>query len=244
MRPTPFLVLGAFAVTSLVGAQDDKKTAEAAQPAAVPMDKISYLMGREIAGMQNGQLSQQGLKLDLENYLAGARDGIEGKEPKFSREELDKAYQAFQAHMAGQEEKRAAQMKAGGDKARESGAKFLADNGKREGVTQTASGLQYEVLTKADGPKPAVTDTVSVHYRGTLLNGTEFDSSYKRGEPATFPLQGVIKGWTEALQLMPVGSKWKLFIPSELAYGERGAGSDIGPNETLVFEVELLGIVK
>lgn len=146
--------------------------------------------------------------------------------------------------MAGQEEKRAAQMKAGGDKARESGAKFLADNGKREGVTQTASGLQYEVLTKADGPKPAVTDTVSVHYRGTLLNGTEFDSSYKRGEPATFPLQGVIKGWTEALQLMPVGSKWKLFIPSELAYGERGAGSDIGPNETLVFEVELLGIVK
>lgn len=244
MKPTPILAAAALSIVSIACAQDEKKSEDAAKSAAVPMDKISYLMGREIAGMQNGQLGQQGLKLDIDNYIAGARDGIEGKEPKFSKEELEKAYQSFQAYMADQEQKRTSEMKAGGDKAKETGAKYLSENGKREGVTQTASGLQYEVLKKADGPKPAVTDTVSVHYRGTLLNGTEFDSSYKRGEPATFPLQGVIKGWTEALQLMPVGSKWKLVIPSELAYGERGAGSDIGPNETLIFEVELLGIVK
>lgn len=244
MKSSPICAAAAFAIVSITCAQEGKKSAEPAASPAVPMDKISYLMGREIAGMQNGQLGQQGLKLDLENYVAGARDGIEGKEPKFSKEELEKAYQTFQAYMADQEQKRTTEMKAGGDKAKETGVKYLAENGKREGVTQTASGLQYEVLKKADGPKPAVTDTVSVHYRGTLINGTEFDSSYKRGEPATFPLQGVIKGWTEALQLMPVGSKWKLVIPSELAYGERGAGSDIGPNETLIFEVELLGIVK
>lgn len=122
------------------------------------------------------------------------------------------------------------------------GEKFLAENALREGVVVTDSGLQYEVITLGDGPKPNATDTVKVHYAGTLIDGTEFDSSYKRGEPIEFPLNGVIAGWTEGLQLMPVGSKYKLFIPGDLAYGPRGAGADIGPNATLVFEVELLEV--
>ena len=122
------------------------------------------------------------------------------------------------------------------------GDAFLAGNKKKDGIVTLPSGLQYKIMTEGKGPKPAATDTVVCNYRGTLINGTEFDSSYKRGEPATFPVGGVIKGWTEALQLMPVGSKWQLFIPSDLAYGERGAGADIGPNATLIFEVELISI--
>jgi len=122
------------------------------------------------------------------------------------------------------------------------GASYLAENRGKEGVTETESGLQYEVITAAEGPKPAATDRVSVHYKGTLLDGTEFDSSYSRGEPAEFPLNGVIPGWTEGLQLMSVGSKYRFVIPSKLAYGERGAGGSIGPGETLIFEVELLEI--
>ena len=256
------LAVAALAVVTSVSAQEkkpadaaakpaeakaDAKPAEAksdAKPGAVDMVKISYLMGREIASMQNGQLGQQGLKIDAESFAQGAKDGIGGAKPKYTEAELEEAYKAFQAHMAGAEEKKQGEMKAGGEKAKAEGAKFLAENGKRKEVTTTASGLQYEILKAGDGPKPAATDNVSVHYKGTLISGTEFDSSYKRGEPATFQVQGVIKGWVEALQLMPVGSKWKLAIPSDIAYGERGAGGDIGPNETLIFEVELLGIVK
>ncbi len=122
------------------------------------------------------------------------------------------------------------------------GTKFLAENKKRTGVFTTASGLQYEILTKGTGPQPALSDTISAHYRGALLNGKEFDNSYKRGEPLSIPVAGVIPGWTEALQLMPVGSKWKLFIPSELAYGDYGAGQDIPGGATLVFDIELIGI--
>lgn len=260
MKPTSLFAVAAIVVASSVSAQDDKKPAAAkadakpaakaedkkadAKPAAVPMDKISYLMGREIANMQNGQLGQQGLKMDGESFAQGAKDALAGAKPKYTEAELEEAYKAFQAHMAGAQEKAMADQKAGGEKAKAEGAKFLEENKKRKEVTTTASGLQYEVLKKGDGPKPAATDNVQVHYKGTLINGKEFDSSYKRGEPATFQVQGVIKGWVEALQLMPVGSKWKLAIPSDIAYGERGAGGDIGPNETLIFEVELLGIVK
>ena len=131
-----------------------------------------------------------------------------------------------------------------GSKASEAGKKFLADNGKRSGVTTTKSGLQYEILKDGKGPKPAATDTVVVHYHGTTIEGKVFDSSVNRGKPETFPVNQVIPGWTEALQLMPVGSKWKLVIPSDLAYGPRGAGADIKPNSVLVFEVELLEIKK
>ena len=124
----------------------------------------------------------------------------------------------------------------------EAGKNFLAENAKKEGVVTTASGLQYKVLKEGDGPKPSAESNVEVHYRGTLIDGTEFDSSYKRGEPATFPVSGVIAGWTEALKLMPVGSTWELYIPATLAYGTRGAPPVIGPNETLVFEVELITV--
>lgn len=250
------IAVAALSVVSSLSAQTTDKPAEgkvdaqakaedkAAAPTTVPMDKISYLMGREIASMQNGQLGQQGLKIDAESFAQGAKDGIAGAKPKYTEAELEAAYKAFQAHMAGAEAKREGEMKAGGEKAKTEGAKFLADNGKREGVTTTASGLQYEVMKKGDGPKPVPTDRVNVHYHGTLLSGKVFDSSVDRGQPIAFGVQEVIKGWTEALQLMPVGSKWKLFIPSEIAYGANGAGGDIGPNETLIFEVELLGIVK
>jgi FKBP-type peptidyl-prolyl cis-trans isomerase len=133
-------------------------------------------------------------------------------------------------------------MQAVGDANRKQGDAFLAENKGKEGVVTLSSGLQYKILSAGTGPKPTTSDSVVCNYRGTLVNGTEFDSSYKRGQPATFPVSGVIKGWTEALQLMPVGSKWQLFVPSELAYGERGTGADIGPYAVLIFEVELLSI--
>jgi FKBP-type peptidyl-prolyl cis-trans isomerase len=139
-------------------------------------------------------------------------------------------------------EKTIAHNKEVGDKNMKEGEAFLAENKKKEGVVTLPSGLQYKVITAGTGKKPKATDTVTTQYRGTLIDGTEFDSSYKRGQPTTFPVAGVITGWTEALQLMPVGSKWQLFIPSNLAYGPRGAGHLIGPNATLVFEVELLSI--
>ena len=133
-------------------------------------------------------------------------------------------------------------MQKAGDINKKAGDDFLAQNKTKEGVVALPDGLQYKILKQGNGPKPAATDSVVCNYRGTLLDGTEFDSSYKRGQPATFPVNGVIKGWTEAVQLMPVGSKWQLFIPADLAYGNRGAGADIGPNATLIFEVELLSI--
>jgi FKBP-type peptidyl-prolyl cis-trans isomerase FklB len=138
--------------------------------------------------------------------------------------------------------KRQAKAQQEGAVARKEGDAFLAANKAKEGVVTLPSGLEYKILTEGTGPKPTQNDTVTCNYRGTLLNGTEFDSSYKRGHPETFPVSGVIKGWTEALQLMPVGSKWQLFIPADMAYGDRGAGGDIGPGETLIFEVELLSI--
>jgi FKBP-type peptidyl-prolyl cis-trans isomerase FklB len=134
-------------------------------------------------------------------------------------------------------------MQAAGETNRKQGEAFLAANKSKEGVVTLPSGLQYKVLKQGTGPKPVPSDSVVCNYRGTLIDGTEFDSSYKRGEPATFPVDHVIKGWTEALQLMPAGSKWQLFIPPELAYGEKGAGADIGPNATLIFEVELISVL-
>jgi FKBP-type peptidyl-prolyl cis-trans isomerase FklB len=142
------------------------------------------------------------------------------------------------------QEERAKVAKQEGDKNKQAGEKFLADNRGKPGVKELPNGLQYKVLKAGTGAKPAATDTVEVNYRGTLIDGTEFDSSYKRGQPATFPVNGVIKGWTQALQMMNEGSKWQLFIPADLAYGSRGAGGVIGPNATLVFEVELLKVKK
>ena len=161
------------------------------------------------------------------------------KRREMTAEEIAETMQAFQQQqMAKMQEEQAA----AGAKNAEAGEAFLAENGKQEGVVTTDSGLQYKVVTKGDGAKPKADDLVSVHYKGTLLDGKEFDSSYKRGEPAEFGVNQVIPGWTEALQLMPVGSKWELVIPADLAYGPGGAGGDIGPNSTLQFEVELLEI--
>lgn len=236
MKPTIALLCAALAAVTVVQAQEVKpaQPAEApATPAKVPMDKVSYFIGLNMGG----QFKEQGIALDLASFTEAIKAAMAGEKPKFSQEELMTAMQAFETSMREKEAARGSESKA-------KGVKFLADNGKKKGITTTASGLQYEVLKAGDGPKPAATDRVNVHYHGTLLDGKVFDSSVERGMPITFGVQEVIKGWTEALQLMPVGSKWRIYIPSELAYGENGAGGDIGPNEALVFEVELLGIVK
>lgn len=208
-----------------------------APPVALDNEKarFSYAIGMDIGR----NLQDIGSKIETDVLLAALRDSLEGKEARLPVEEAAKILQAF---VKKQSEDKAAEQKIAGEQNKAEGLKFMAENAKKEGVTTTASGLQYEVLKQGDGAKPKATDSVKVHYRGTLLNGTEFDSSYKRGEPISFPLNGVIAGWTEGVQLMNVGSKFKFVIPSELAYGARGAGPQIGPNNTLIFEVELLAI--
>lgn len=233
------LIVALLCVTvGLVWAADEKPAEPAAKPAASDKtleQKVSYGIGLNIGN----QLKQDDLKLDVKLLSEGIADALSGAEPKISPQELQAAMMEFQQQM---QAKMMAKAAAAGTENKTAGDKFLAENKQAEGVKVTDSGLQYKVLTEGDGPMPKATDKVKTHYRGTLLDGTVFDSSYDRGEPVTFPVNGVIPGWTEALQLMKVGSKWKLFIPSELAYGERGAGQMIGPNQTLVFEVELLGI--
>jgi len=208
---------------------------DTAEPAGVDMSKVSYAIG-----FKTGQgMKQQGLELVKEEYLKGFADGQADKESAIAEEEMEQLLQAFQMEMM---MKMQAKRQAASAQNMADGKKFLEENAKQEGWKTTKSGLQYKVITEGKGAKPKATDTVEVHYRGTLIDGKEFDSSYKRGEPATFPVNGVIKGWTEALQMMPVGSKWQIVLPPELAYGERGAGQDIGPNAVLRFEVELLDI--
>lgn len=199
------------------------------------IEKASYLIGRNIGETIKGD----DLGLDIDILSAGLREALAGKESRISEEDSEQVMVAFQKIM---EDKMTAKAAEDTKRNQEAADKFLAENAKREGVKVTESGLQYEILKEGTGAKPAADDTVSVHYHGTLLDGTVFDSSVERNQPAQFPVNGVIKGWTEALQLMPAGSKWKLFIPADLAYGDRGAGRDIGPGATLVFEVELLEI--
>ena len=198
-------------------------------------EKDSYALGLNIGR----GLSKQPVDLDAAAIARGLKDAMTGAKPALSDEEVaaDLAQLQDQAKKATE-----AKMQELGAENQKAGATFLAENKTKEGVVTLPSGLQYRVLTPGTGPKPAATDTVVCQYKGTLLDGTEFDSSYKRGQPATFAVGRVIKGWTEALQLMPVGSKWQLFIPAELAYGERGAGNVIPPNATLIFEVELVSI--
>ena len=197
--------------------------------------KASYALGANM-GLQ---LHRADASVDVNILIQGLKDTINGGTARMTDEEIRAALTKFsgdvRTHM---EEKR----KLDAEKNKNEGEAFLATNKTNTGVVTTASGLQYKVLTEGTGAKPTLTDTVVCNYRGTLLNGKEFDSSYKRNQPLSFPVNGVIKGWTEALQLMPVGSKWQLFIPADLAYGERGAGQDIEPNSTLIFEVELLSI--
>jgi FKBP-type peptidyl-prolyl cis-trans isomerase FklB len=184
-------------------------------------------------------MKEDGLEVDLDAFVQGLRDGLQAAKPRYSEEQLRDALTALQHDM---QSKRQQQQNVAGDKNQRDGQTFLAANKNKPGVKSTASGLQYQVIRSGAGAMPKATDTVRVHYEGTLLDGTVFDSSIKRKEPAEFPVNGVIPGWTEALQLMKVGDKWRLFIPSELAYGPRGAGGVIGPNSVLVFEVELLEV--
>lgn len=194
------------------------------------LEKFSYSLGMSIAG----NLIQSGVKtVDPNLFLKGFVDVFNGAEPKINPEEANKILEEFIGKVNA--DKGAGNL--------EAGQKFLEENKNKEGVVELPSGLQYLVLNEGDGEIPTEKDQVKCHYHGTLIDGTIFDSSVQRGQPATFPVNGVIKGWVEALQLMSTGSKWKLFIPSELAYGSNGAGASIGPNSTLIFDVELLEII-
>jgi len=202
---------------------------------ATQKDKFSYALGMNLGG----NFKKQSIPVDPDLVARGIKDSLAGGKTLLTEEEARAVLNEAQTVFRKQQQEKMQQL---GEANKKEGGEFLAANKAKPGITTLPSGLQYKILQAGTGPKPASTDTVSVNYRGTLINGTEFDSSYKRGQPATFPVTGVIKGWTEALQLMPVGSKWQLFIPADLAYGEHGAGNDIAPNATLVFEVELLSI--
>lgn len=194
------------------------------------IDKVSYSLGLSIAS----NLISSGVKtINAEAFNDAMSTVFAGKMPEIMPDEANNILQDYFDKL--QQEQ--------GETAKDAGEKYLEENKKREGVVVLPSGLQYKILKEGNGPKPKASDTVKCHYEGRLINGQVFDSSIRRGEPAEFPVSGVIQGWVEALQLMPVGSKWQLYIPSELAYGAHGAGQSIGPNETLIFDVELLAIV-
>ena len=198
-------------------------------------EKFSYALAMNMAA----HILKMPIELDREIMIEAVTSLLRGNQPDMEQDEYQQTMQKFQAAM---EEKANAEAQKAAAANGEKGKAYLAENAKKEGVKVTASGLQYEVIKEGSGKKPAATDTVSVPYEGTLLNGQVFDSSIRRGQPAEFPLNRVIPGWTEGVQLMSVGSKYRFVIPANLAYGEHGAGGMIGPNETLIFEVELLSI--
>jgi FKBP-type peptidyl-prolyl cis-trans isomerase FklB len=222
----------AAAIVVVLGAAACQLTAQPAPTLDTQQKKVSYAIGLNLGK----SLLAQKVEVDFDSVSRGVKDGLAGTQA-LDDKQIQETMETFQKEMQ-------TKMSQAAEKNTADGAQFLADNEKRSGVQKTASGLQYEVLTEGTGPKPVATDRVKVHYKGTLIDGTEFDSSYQRGEPAVFPANRVIPGWTEALQLMPVGSKWKLYIPAALGYGAQGAGAAIPPNATLIFEVELLGIEK
>lgn len=195
------------------------------------MDKVSYALGLSIGN----NFKSSGIdSVVMDDFMQGLSDALEEKAPQLSYDEAKREIEAYFMDL----QQKAVKLN------KEAGEEFLKINAHKEGVTTLPSGLQYEIIKMGDGPKPTLSDTVTCHYHGTLINGIVFDSSMDRGEPASFPLRGVIAGWTEILQLMPVGSKWKVTIPSDLAYGDRGAGEHIKPGSTLIFIIELLSINK
>jgi FKBP-type peptidyl-prolyl cis-trans isomerase len=198
-------------------------------------DKVSYAIGLDVGNA----LKKQSVDINPDIFMRGVKDALSGGKKLLTDEEVRETMTAFTKELAA---KQAEAMKELGEKNKKEGEAFLAENKKKEGVRTLPDGLQYKVIAEGKGISPKATDTVTVNYRGTFVDGKEFDSSYKRGQPATFAVNGVIPGWTEALQMMKEGAKWQLFIPANLAYGERGAGGVIGPNATLIFDVELLSI--
>lgn len=216
-------------------AQTPAASNQPASPFKDQKEKLSYAVGMFLAS----RVRPQAAEFDANLVAQGLKDGLSGGKTLMTEEESTATLNQWQTEMKAKEEQ---EMQKLADDNKKEGDAFLAANKTKEGVVTTPSGLQYKVLTQGTGPKPTASDTVVCNYKGTLINGKEFDSSYKRGQPAEFPVSHVIKGWTEALQLMPVGSKYQLFIPPDLAYGMRGAGPDIGPNSTLIFEVELISI--
>jgi FKBP-type peptidyl-prolyl cis-trans isomerase FklB len=228
---TPLTACALLAFSTLFMTADNAHAEEAKKPESLT-ERISYAYGLMISR----QLKERGIEIDLGQFSNAFKSVVDGKEPLLSEDEVAAAFAENQKITD-------AKNMSPEDKVNmEAGQAFLTENGKKEGVKTTASGLQYEVMKAGDGAKPKATDEVTVHYHGTLIDGTVFDSSVQRGEPATFPLNRVIPGWTEGVQLMPKGAKYKFFIPYDLAYAERGAGADIKPFSALVFEVELLEI--
>lgn len=225
----PMFALAQKTTQSKKPATPVKKTVAPAKSFKTGLDSLSYALGTRIA------LNLNANNIDTLNYNAfidGIKDVLKKTTLKFDDNTCNDIINMQLQKLASK----------GAQKEKDASAKFLAANKKKAGITTTASGLQYEVITMGTGIKPTTEDTVVCHYAGTLVNGKEFDNSYKRGEPISFPVTGVIKGWTEALQLMPKGSKWKLYIPSDLGYGDRGAGGDIPGGSALIFEVELIDV--
>jgi FKBP-type peptidyl-prolyl cis-trans isomerase FklB len=221
-------LIGIVLLASQVGAQEKPVLKN-------EKEKVSYIIGVNIGT----NFKNQAVDVDPDILAQGLKDGISGAKPLLTPQEVQEVMGSFEKEMMAKQEER---KKTIGAKNQKEGEEFLAENKKKEGIQTLPSGMQYKVIKAGSGKKPTLTDTVTTHYRGTLIDGKEFDSSYRRGKPATFPVNGVIRGWTEALQLMEEGAKWQLFIPSSLAYGERGAGQMIGPHATLIFEVELISI--
>src|SRR6202521_4162935 len=221
-----------------------KKTGTAGKSAAAPAlatrkQKFSYALGMNIGSGLGANLKKQSVEVDSTLVSQGLKDAMSGGKTRLTEDEAKAVLKEVQTEVQKQQQEKAQQAAAAN---KTEGEAFLAANKSKDGVVTLPSGLQYKILTAGTGPKPTASDSVKCNYRGTLINGTEFDSSYKRGQPATFAVGQVIKAWTEALQLMPVGSKWQLFVPASLAYGEHGAGAEIGPDATLIFEVDLLSI--
>lgn len=232
------MMVGVSAVQAQTGAPPAKPGAPAANPAdplSTTAGQASYAIGMNIGN----SIKNDGLEVNLQALVAGIADAMAGNKSKLTDAQAQAAVQEFVTAMQARQAER---MKSAGDKNKRDGEAFLATNKQKQGVVTLPSGLQYMVIKAGNGKQPKLTDTVTTHYHGTLIDGTVFDSSVARGEPATFSVGGVIRGWTEALQLMKVGDKWRLFVPSELAYGPRSPSPEIGPNSVLVFDVELLNI--
>ncbi|MEP1469546.1 MAG: FKBP-type peptidyl-prolyl cis-trans isomerase [Halieaceae bacterium] len=228
-----------LALVAVVGLQACNQQSQAPVEEEVSLETSEQRLSYGMALGLGQRMASEGMPIDVAAFAAGISDALEGVEPRLTQEEITAELQSYQEKaVAAQAEAQAA---AGGANLAAAEA-FLAENATREGVVVTESGLQYEIVEAGDGAVPGADDTVEVHYRGTLIDGTEFDSSYSRGQTVSFGVGQVIAGWTEALQLMPAGSKWKLFIPPELGYGAGGAGQMIGPNSALVFDVELISI--